>query len=444
MASIAKDPGDRRRILFVAPDRKRKTIRLGKVPQRAAEAIKVKVEHLVAAAVSGCGWDSETARWVAEIPDELAAKLAAVGLIPKRSGAVGGTVGGFLDAYLSKRTDVKGGTQVFYGHTRRNLVEFFGYDKPLREVTKGDADDFRRYLIDQGLSVTSTVNRRCSLAKSFFSAAVRHELIDRNPFEHLKGSVRSNRKKMRFITREMIRRVIETCPDYEWRLLVALARYEGLRVPSEALTLRWTDVDWQHGRITVHSPKTEHHPNGASRVVPLFPELRSYLEEAWEQAEPGAEYVITRWRHAAQKTPAGWQNCNLRTQFQKIIRRAGIEPWPKPWQNLRASRETELAETFPVHVACAWIGNSKPVALEHYLQVTDDHFRQAIRSGSEAAQNAAQYPHVLGGSGQQSHKETPVIPEEYEGLRDCTPVQVGDTGLEPVTPSLSSWHSPIT
>ena len=55
MASIVRDPNGRKRILFVAPDEKRKTIRLGKVSQRAAEAIKAKVEHLVAAKVSSCG-----------------------------------------------------------------------------------------------------------------------------------------------------------------------------------------------------------------------------------------------------------------------------------------------------------------------------------------------------------------------------------------------------
>jgi hypothetical protein len=53
MASIANDPNGRRRILFIAPDGRRKTIRLGKVPQRAAETIRVHVEHLVSAAASG-------------------------------------------------------------------------------------------------------------------------------------------------------------------------------------------------------------------------------------------------------------------------------------------------------------------------------------------------------------------------------------------------------
>ena len=34
----------------------------------------------------------------------------------------------------------------------------------------------------------------------------------------------------------------------------------------------------------------------------------------------------------------------------KIIARAGLEPWAKLFQNLRATRETELAEIYPMHV----------------------------------------------------------------------------------------------
>ena len=38
---------------------------------------------------------------------------------------------------------------------------------------------------------------------------------------------------------------------------------------------------------------------------------------------------------------------NLRSQMGRIIRCVGLEPWPKLFQNLRATRETELAESFP-------------------------------------------------------------------------------------------------
>jgi len=35
------------------------------------------------------------------------------------------------------------------------------------------------------------------------------------------------------------------------------------------------------------------------------------------------------------------------------------------------------SEPFSLLVVCQWIGNSQPVAMKHYLQVTDEHFREA-------------------------------------------------------------------
>ncbi|MBA3315394.1 MAG: hypothetical protein H0T47_19170 [Planctomycetaceae bacterium] len=64
------------------------------------------------------------------------------------------------------------------------------------------------------------------------------------------------------------------------------------------------------------SPKTEYHEGKASRLVPLFPELRPHLESAWELAERGALYVVAQYRNRA----------NLRTRFEKIIKRAGLKP----------------------------------------------------------------------------------------------------------------------
>jgi hypothetical protein len=118
VASISKQPNGRRTIQFVAPNGKRKSIRLGKTSQRDAEAIKTKIEALVASAASGFAWDHETARWVAGIEDVLAGKLARAGLIPKRQAAV---LSDFLDSYFTKRADVKDATRTNWGHTRRNL-----------------------------------------------------------------------------------------------------------------------------------------------------------------------------------------------------------------------------------------------------------------------------------------------------------------------------------
>ena len=77
--------------------------------------------------------------------------------------------------------------------------------------------------------------------------------------------------------------------------------------------------------MRVWSPKTEHHAGKASREIPLFPELAAVLTEAFEAAPEGAVYVVAdnAYREAAD-TPGGWRNCNMRTQFGRIIERAGL------------------------------------------------------------------------------------------------------------------------
>ena len=94
---------------------------------------------------------------------------------------------------------------------------------------------------------------------------------------------------------------------------MTLSRYGGLRCPSEHFGLAWRDIDWKLERIKVTRPKTAHHPGGESRIVSLFPELRPYPEEVWEQAEAGAEYVLGD-HHRNDPT-----SVNLRSRLSDII-----------------------------------------------------------------------------------------------------------------------------
>jgi hypothetical protein len=54
-------------------------------------------------------------------------------------------------------------------------------------------------------------------------------------------------------------------------------------------------------------------------------------------------YVVDGNHREAANTASGWRNCNLRTQFERIVKRTGLTPWPKLFHAMRASRETELA-----------------------------------------------------------------------------------------------------
>lgn len=415
MATILRRNG-RRSIQFVNAAGRRKTLALGKVTQKQAEFIKIKVEALAAACITGHAPDDEVSAWLAKRDTVMLEKLAAVGLIARRESA---TLGKFLDKYTASRIDVKPATREVWSQPVRNLKKFFGADRPLRDITAGDAENFRLYLVGEKLSPT-TIHKRLQFARQFFRAALRHKLIAENPFVEVRSNPGNGSDRQRFITSEEASILLEACPDFDWRLIVALSRFGGLRCPSEVLSLTWGDIDWQNERITVHSPKTEHHPGKDIRVIPLFPELRTILEEAFEAAPVGAVYVVDEKYRKGAMGPRGWRGCNLRTTMKKIIRRAGLSAWPRMFHNMRASRETELTERFPVHVVTAWLGNTPEIARKHYLQVTDEHFREAATPCS-ALQRALQQPAETHRKDQQEPGQTVAVALEgqTQNARHC-------------------------
>ena len=84
MASISKQPNGRKTVQFIGSDRKRRSIRLGKITMSGAESVKSKVEHLVSHNLTKHALDSATSVWVSELDTKMTEKLAGVGLIDKK------------------------------------------------------------------------------------------------------------------------------------------------------------------------------------------------------------------------------------------------------------------------------------------------------------------------------------------------------------------------
>jgi hypothetical protein len=160
-------------------------------------------------------------------------------------------------------------------------------------------------------------------------------------------------------------------------------------------------------------------------VIPLFPELRPYLEDAQELSD-GSEYCITRYCD---------RNSNLRTGLTRIAAKAGVQMWPKPFQNMRSTRETELASEYPQHVACRWIGNSQSVAAKHYLQLTDEHFAKATAGANGAPQNAPHHANIPSTTELPATSEDVPKTPDFLGPHDSAALDVtcqfAQQGLEP-------------
>lgn len=140
-------------------------------------------------------------------------------------------------------------------------------------------------------------------------------------------------------------------------------------------------MNWERGRLTVRSPKTAGHDGHAVRVVPIAPELKPILLALFTAAEPGTEAVVPRLRDP---------RTNLRTQFDRIITKAGVKPWPRPFHNMRASCACDWCEHFPGHVVASWLGHSPSIAAKHYLHTRDVHFDLAAGVGEHAERQAHQ------------------------------------------------------
>ena len=287
MASITKHSDGRKSIQFAKLDGsgERATLRLGKANQRQAETFKRNVETLIASKKSGCAWDTSTAEWVDELPEDLADKLAGFGLMPPRQRA---KLGPFIAQYIDGRKDVKPASKVVWRQGERSLIAYFGADKQAERVTGAEADAYKQHLIGEGLALY-TVRKRLQSAKMFFNAMVKRRLVKENPFEGVSVAAVVDESRNVYAPREDVEKVMGECPDAEWRAMMALSRFGGLRLPSEVLSLPWANIDWAGGRITVLSPKTEHHPGGGQRVIPMFPELVAPLREAFEQ---GTEAIV--------------------------------------------------------------------------------------------------------------------------------------------------------
>ncbi|WP_350212038.1 tyrosine-type recombinase/integrase [Botrimarina sp.] len=434
MASVVTETASGRkryRVAFRDENGKRRAVRLPGVSKKDAAEIASKVQSIVSARIAGAPLSNATAEWLASLGDDLHAKLAGVGLCGPRKAA---TLAAFLDSLIGEWAAREGNakpaerTVINWKAARGKLCEGLAEDMPLRDITAEHAKRWREWL--SAKHAPATVAAHVKRAKQFFREAVERGYLAESPFEGLIAGDDSNAERKAYVPAADADKLLKAAPDSEWKLLIALARYGGLRTPSESLRLKWSDIDWAGGTMRVTSPKTAKQGK-ASRTVPLFEELLPYLRDALEAAPEGAVYCVTRYRSG---------EANLRTQLLRLIARAGLTPWPRLWHAMRASRATDLADRFPSHVAAAWLGHTEEIARRNYRSVTAEHL--AIARGELPGRDAAKGDAGGGaqGAGNRQKSASPAAPpgtknpEKRCVSRGSESAKVPRRGVEPLSP----------
>ncbi len=157
-----------------------------------------------------------------------------------------------------------------------HLVPFFG-SRFLHTIT---IREIERYKMERlGKVKPETLNRELNTLKHLLRKATEWGYIKENPAKSVK-KIKAPRSPYRFLeTKEEIGRLLDACLEHtpEIYSLVVTALHTGMR-KSELLNLRWEDIDFARGSLTVSSREEWHTKNYESRTIPLHEEVRRVLE----------------------------------------------------------------------------------------------------------------------------------------------------------------------
>ena len=108
-------------------------------------------------------------------------------------------------------------------------------------------------------------------------------------------------------------------------------------------------------------------------------EVLPHLERISDEADDGTEFVLTHFAHK-----------NYRNFFINYLDRAGLKLWPALFTNPRGSAATYAHSWLPPYVCYKWFGHSKDMFLDHYGQVTEEHYKIARQRPSSTPQQASE------------------------------------------------------
>jgi len=365
------------RIQWKFPSGKRQTLWLGKVSTRDAQATLRHVDELIDASKSHRSCSRETGVWLEDCSAELLNKLAKAGLVELEASKPKPTFEELAKIYHT-RGDIGESTKSIRRYWETSIVQILG-SKSCDQVNPDDAERLRDALLHKGLKKI-TVGRMLRFARQVFDIAVSKKHLAENPMAGLKHNFREGKAAPReYICPNRIEEILRVMPG-PWKLMTALARYAGLRSPSESLLLRWSDVHLEAKCPYLHvtSPKTESQGK-AWRDVPISPRLAEILREGKPADARPSDFVVDL---PAYRKPrkGGWHGVNTRQQFNKILVKAGIGIIKNAFKVFRSSCVTDWARDHAVHVVAAWAGHTVGVAGKHYLTLTDSDWVKATSS----------------------------------------------------------------
>jgi integrase len=285
-------------------------------------------------------------------------------------------VSGLLDRYeQEKLPQLRAASRVSYANSLRPIRMFFVEVLGDPSIDKIIADDIQRYIgwrrtrdphgenRERPLSARS-LEKEWSILHLVFERARRGGLIGTNPVLP-EDKPEPIRREPVLPSSDEYEALLAACGERSNRLyLYTLVLGEtGARCESEALWLRWEDVDLEKGFVRVRSGYRHHTKSGKSRYVPMTRRLREAMREHF------ARYRLIT--HDGERSP--WIFHHVRRNRGA---RAGdrVECFRRPF--MKAAKDAGLPEGFRTHDlrhlrVTSWMRKHSPALIQQAVGHAD-------------------------------------------------------------------------
>jgi integrase len=175
-----------------------------------------------------------------------------------------------------KSRDSSKSTMARYKGHSESFLAWLGDDrrkKPLESITAPDARKWREKLQDEGRA-GKTVLAYMKDMGGIYRAAIREGIVSFNPFSALDAIDTSDSQERKPFTHDEVAALVDAAPTEEWRGLVLVAAFTGLRL-GDASKLSWEAVDLSAKTITLIPSKTKRKKRQV--CIPIQPDLLAYL-----------------------------------------------------------------------------------------------------------------------------------------------------------------------
>lgn len=174
----------------------------------------------------------------------------------------------------------------------QHVLETWG-DIPIQDIVQSDLKDWIADLADKGLSGKRIHNIRM-VFQGILKDAVGDGIIEKNPFDGLKGLSRKTKKEIQPFTLDEARLLIAHGEGW-FRNLLAVAFFTGMR-SGELLALRWEDVNLVSDKIVVRASvrrnKITDTKTGAVRMIDMLPPVKQALKEQFKETGLSGGFVF--------------------------------------------------------------------------------------------------------------------------------------------------------